>query len=367
MRMKGLFCGSFDPFTFGHLSVVKKALKNYDELVICVGKNDDKTPLISSLIRAKLIKLVLQNAGIKNVNVVVEPGLTVDVAKKYGVDALIRGVRSENWEAEQQLAIINAKLAQVRGFELKTELILQNDELLKAVSSSVVKELRKHQEFVALLDMIPAEVHQQLVVYPLCKALILASDCEDSGQYERWAERYYDRAYHNLSHLAYMINMLNIYLAQHPNDEFEDCYRLAIFAHDYFHGDSEVFYDDGLSDEERSAEVVKEWNRKLYLDVKRLVLATKHDRQDLDEEEAVMADLDLSILGTSSQNVWDWYCSGIRKENSELDDAVYKAKRIEFLSGMLAKKRIFHTEFFYNMLEEQARKNIENELQKLQA
>ena len=367
MSMKGLFCGSFDPFTFGHLYVVKKALEICDELVICVGKNDEKMPLIPADTRVNLIKDVLQNAGITNVEVFADAGLMVDVAKKHCVDTLIRGVRSGDWCTENQLAVINAKLAEIRGFELKTELVLQNDELLSVVSSSTVKELCKHEEYVALLDMVPAEVHRFLMVYPLCEVFASVSDSDNISQYEQWSEKYYNRAYHNFSHLAYMINMLNIYLAQHPDDEFKDCYRLAIFIHDYFHGDSEAVCGDELSDEERSAEVAKEWNRRLYRDVKKLVLATKHDRNDLDEEEAVMADLDLSILGTSSERVWEWYCSGIREENSNLGDAEYKAKRIEFLSGMLAKKRIFHTEFFYDMLEEQARKNIENELQKLRA
>ena len=83
MSMKGLFCGSFDPFTFGHLYVVKKALEICDELVICVGKNDEKMPLVPADTRVNLIKDVLQNAGITNVEVFADAGLMVVVAKKH--------------------------------------------------------------------------------------------------------------------------------------------------------------------------------------------------------------------------------------------------------------------------------------------
>lgn len=360
--MKGLFCGSFDPFTFGHLYVVKKALERYDELIICVGKNNEKTSLFSANQRAELIKQVLKNQQIANVEIISTDGMTVDVAQKYGVDALIRGVRPPDWEKERTFASINAELAKVRGFELKTELILQNDELLSAVSSSIVKMLCQREEYITLLDMVPAEVHQMLVRNNLYQMFGAISESEDAvAQYVHLVKNYCSRGYHNFSHLAYLFNMLNIFIELSETWVNARIYRLAIFAHDCIH--------NGKSDdEEKSAEEAKKWCPVPYWKkVKKLVLATKHDRDDLDGDEALMADLDLSILGTHSQNVWNWYCVGVRKENLEFDDASYKAGRIQFLSELLAKKRIFHTDFFYNMLEDQARKNIENELQKLRA
>ena len=361
MSMKGLFCGSFDPFTLGHLYVVRKALQHYDELIVCIGKNNEKTALFSVNQRAELIKQVLKNQQIINVEVVSDDGMTVDVAQKYGADTLVRGVRPADWEKEQALAVINAKLAKVRGFELKTKLILQNDELLSAVSSTAVKELCKLEEYVALLDMVPAEVHQMLVKNSLCQMFDVISECEDIvAQYDKLVESYYSRGYHNFSHLAYMFNMLNIFIKLSGIWVNAGVYCLAIFAHDYIHKGK-------IDDEEKSAEAAKEWCPVPYWKkVKKLVLATKHDQDELDGDEALMADLDLSILGTSSQNVWDWYCAGIRTEYLEIDDANYKARRRQFLLEMLAKKRIFHTDFFHNMLEVQARKNIEGELQKLQ-
>jgi predicted metal-dependent HD superfamily phosphohydrolase len=106
------------------------------------------------------------------------------------------------------------------------------------------------------------------------------------------------------------------------------------------------------------------------LDVKKLIMATKHTElpDQASIEEKLIADLDLSILGTFSDHSWNKvYCDGIRAEASDISDEEFNKKRIAFLKRMLERKRIFITDVFYNLYEERARLNITRELEKLEA
>ncbi len=133
--MRGIYPGSFDPITLGHLDVIKRAAKIMDELVIGVLKNSVKAPLFTADERVKLIQEVVKD--IPNVKVLSFDGLTVDFAKKIGANILIRGLRAvTDFEYELQIAQTNRKL----NSDIDTVFFTTNVEYAY-LSSSIVKEI----------------------------------------------------------------------------------------------------------------------------------------------------------------------------------------------------------------------------------
>ena len=107
--LKAIYPGSFDPVTFGHMDVIKRASKMVDELIVGVLNNNAKSPLFSVEERVKM----LEEATIElpNVKVVEFEGLLIECAKDMGVQLVVRGLRAiTDFEYELQMAQINRKL-----------------------------------------------------------------------------------------------------------------------------------------------------------------------------------------------------------------------------------------------------------------
>ena len=129
-----LFPGSFDPFTKGHADIVKRALELFDEVVIAVGCNEQKSGRMPVGERVASIKRLY--ADEPRVKVGSYSGLTVDFAKESGATAIVRGVRTtKDFEFEMQMADMNRRLT---GIE--TVLLPASPELA-SLSSSLVREL----------------------------------------------------------------------------------------------------------------------------------------------------------------------------------------------------------------------------------
>ena len=106
---RAVYPGSFDPVTYGHLDVIKRASKLTDELIVGVLYNKAKTPLFSVEERVRMLEEVVK--GIENVKVVAFEGLLVEFAKEYNVNMIIRGLRAvTDFEYELQMAQTNHKL-----------------------------------------------------------------------------------------------------------------------------------------------------------------------------------------------------------------------------------------------------------------
>ena len=140
-----MFQGSFDPFTRGHESIVRRALPIFDEIVIAVVSNIAKKPFMSLNNRLEFIKQVF--ADEPHVRVVASDGLTVDVARQVGATCLLRGVRMiQDFENEMHMAEINRRLS---GIE--TVLLYTLPEF-SHISSTIVRELYNyHQDVSAYL------------------------------------------------------------------------------------------------------------------------------------------------------------------------------------------------------------------------
>lgn len=131
---KAIYPGSFDPVTYGHLDIIKRAAKVSDKLIVAVLENDRKTPLFTVEERVSMLKRAVKN--LKNVEVRSFSGLTVDFARQEKADYLIRGLRAvTDFEYELQLSQTNKKLAP----EVET-VFLTTDLQYAYLSSSIVKE-----------------------------------------------------------------------------------------------------------------------------------------------------------------------------------------------------------------------------------
>ena len=134
---KAIFPGTFDPFTLGHHSIVKRTLAFMDEVIIGIGYNDQKHCLLPVEKRLESIRKVYANEP--RVKVLAYSGLTVDFAQEQGAEFMVRGIRSvKDFEYEESIADINRKLSGIETIFLFTE------PELSAVSSSVVRELLRY-------------------------------------------------------------------------------------------------------------------------------------------------------------------------------------------------------------------------------
>ena len=374
-----LFCGSFDPFTSGHLHIVQKALEKFDCIIINVGMNDSKTPLFNTQERLNMVVQSLKDCALNDkVKVISDFGITADIALRENVSTLIRGIRmgGQDTEYEKNLAVFNQILGEVRGIKLTTEFILEDDEFLQNVSSTHVKNLCFLHEYIAASLCVTPFVHQKLMEKFLQKVFKKLSRSKQSevrllNIYDSIIASYAARYYHNISHIAYMLNMLNIYCAQNHDNVITQNYHsliLAIFMHDY------VYSPQSKVNEEKSAQALdniiqndpRVFNPFIKQQiVQELILATKHHENAKTQLQALMSDLDLSILGTSNPVVWNEYTLNIRKEFLNYSDTEYRTGRILFLKSLIERPQIFQTVFFHKLYEKQARENISREIQKL--
>lgn len=139
---KAIFPGTFDPFTIGHFSIVKRALTFMDEITIGIGINENKKTYFPVEKRVEMIKDLYKNES--RVKVKSYNSLTIDFAKEEETDFIIRGIRTVNdFEYEETIADINRKLAGIETILLFTE------PELTCISSTIVRELLQYNKDVS--------------------------------------------------------------------------------------------------------------------------------------------------------------------------------------------------------------------------
>ena len=127
--------GSFDPVTAGHLDIIRRASKIFDHVVIAVGANLRKKPVLPAVERARLIEKV--TADIENVSVELMEGLLVDFAREQGAQVIVKGLRAvSDFESEFEQAQLNRTMFP----ELETVFIMASSEH-SFLSSSAVREI----------------------------------------------------------------------------------------------------------------------------------------------------------------------------------------------------------------------------------
>ncbi len=139
----GFYAGSFDPFTNGHLHVVKQSIKLFDRVIIGIGINPDKKRRFDSELMKNIIEKVLIHEKLNNVSVITFDNLAVDVALDYNSTFLVRGIRNGmDYQYEENLASANEEIS-----GLDTVYIRSGN--LGNISSSMVMELLRNKKDVS--------------------------------------------------------------------------------------------------------------------------------------------------------------------------------------------------------------------------
>lgn len=139
--MKAVYPGRFDPPTFGHLDIIKRARLLFGEVIVLCAENAEKKTLFHLKERIKMLKEITKE--LSGVSIAPFNGLLVDYLKENKITIVIRGLRAvSDFEYEFQMALTNKKLYP----ELET-IFLMTDEMFFYLSSSVVKELAKCGKF----------------------------------------------------------------------------------------------------------------------------------------------------------------------------------------------------------------------------
>lgn len=139
----GFYSGSFDPFTNGHLHIIKTASKVFDKVIVGIGINYQKKRRFDSLLMKSAIEKTLKNEQLHNVEVITYNSLTVDIALKYNANFLIRGLRNDtDYAYEENLSQVNQEIS-----DLDTIYFRAGN--LDFISSSMVAELISYNKDVS--------------------------------------------------------------------------------------------------------------------------------------------------------------------------------------------------------------------------
>jgi len=137
MQRVAIYPGSFDPLTLGHLDVIERASKLFDRIIVAVGRNSAKSPLLTVESRMKSIEEAIESLG--NVEVDSFGGLLIEFVAKKGATIIIRGLRATaDFEYEFQMATVNRRLSA----ELETVFLMTKWEH-SYLSSTIVKEVAR--------------------------------------------------------------------------------------------------------------------------------------------------------------------------------------------------------------------------------
>ncbi|WP_372745993.1 pantetheine-phosphate adenylyltransferase [Lutibacter sp.] len=132
-----IFPGSFDPITLGHVDIINRALPLFDEIIIAIGINSDKTYMFSLEDRIRFIKEHYANEP--KISVDTYTGLTIEFCKKINVDFILRGLRNPaDFEFEKAIAQTNRKMSSIETVFLLTSA------KTSFISSSIVRDIYRY-------------------------------------------------------------------------------------------------------------------------------------------------------------------------------------------------------------------------------
>ena len=135
MGSRAMYPGTFDPFTNGHNDLVRRACRIFDHVVVAIAANPGKAPLFPLEKRIELVKHIVSD--LPNVEVLGYSGLTVEFARKHGLNVMMRGLRAvSDFEFEFQLATMSRHLTD----EVET-VFLTPTEKFNFISSTLIREI----------------------------------------------------------------------------------------------------------------------------------------------------------------------------------------------------------------------------------
>ncbi len=144
-----IYPGTFDPIHRGHIDIIERTAKMFDNLIVVIAKNSKKVNLFAEEERLKMLKEALTH--LNNVDVIFTSGLLADIAKKKNAVAIIRGIRnSTDLDYEMPVAQMNRKISGV------TSVFILPDEKYSFLSSSIIREIASFGQEVS--EFVPENV-----------------------------------------------------------------------------------------------------------------------------------------------------------------------------------------------------------------
>ena len=154
---KAIYAGSFDPFTMGHLNILERASKMFEEIIVAIGTNTSKKSLFTPNERLEMITEVIKESSLANVRVILHTdGQTVDLARKEKATVMLRGIRSVT-DMEYEMNIASMNKTQAPNIE---SVFLLADEQYRFVSSSLIKEIAQFDGDVS--SMVPKTISEKM-------------------------------------------------------------------------------------------------------------------------------------------------------------------------------------------------------------
>lgn len=154
MKHVAVYPGTFDPVTNGHIDLVERSLRIFDEVIIAVAENPKKAPLFSLQERIAMFRTVTEN--FKNISIEGFDGLLVDYVRKSKAVAIVRGLRAvSDFEYEMQMALMNRRLDN----NIETVFMMPNQEY-SFITSTIVKEAASYGGDVS--SLVPRVVVEKL-------------------------------------------------------------------------------------------------------------------------------------------------------------------------------------------------------------
>jgi pantetheine-phosphate adenylyltransferase len=155
MKKIAVYPGSFDPITNGHVDIINRGLRMFDELIVLVAYNPNKKSLFSVDERLEMIREVIKDCD--NIRVESFGGLLVDFVRDAGANVILRGLRAlSDFEYEFQLALINRRLNR----DIETVFLMTGYKWFYT-SSTIINEAASHGGSVK--GLVPERVNQKLV------------------------------------------------------------------------------------------------------------------------------------------------------------------------------------------------------------
>jgi pantetheine-phosphate adenylyltransferase len=375
------FSGTLDPITNGHMWVIGEARSLADEVTIFLSENSLKKPQFPAEERKRIIELSAAERGWKNVHVVIVKGdYTARVAKKRGIDYLIRGIRNTS-DFDYENLIQQTNVDVLHGS--KTIFVMPPRDL-GSVSSSFVRTLQGpvgwHWN---MKKFVPGPAYRAWILDWLRKEWDALWQSQSADQVnvadaDYWftyltGEASYggaDRHYHNLDHLVHGLTEIRVWAGRSNATATEiDTLRKAFWFHDAVYGHAQ----EPVSDEEASARLWLE--SKLDLGTADgsadLIRATDHFQTTAIDHplKPVMLGVDLAILG-QEEEIYDAYALAIRHEYQHIPDAEYKTNRrnaLIHLRDKCKKGLLYGDAYFAEQYGEAALSNMTREIDALSA
>ena len=349
---RAIYAGSFDPVTFGHLEIVKKAIDLFDYVYVMVAHNPQKTHMFTLQERMEMMKDAVSCHD--NVAVGMLPfGETVaHKARKMEVTHLVRGLRGHT---DLDSEMVNARINKEVNNQLETVIFIPDIDV-EELSSSIVRSivgLRNWRDILA--KRVPSSVIGMLQDKHFQSLLGL-----DNESWFYLKDRM-NRPYHNLSH-AYEV--MNLVYYDIEDDMEKKAVALAAAYHDIESSEEESYQAWALryrTDHDRN-------KKKMVKRVHDLILATDHSKPLTEEQlkDVVLLAFvcaDLMVLA-SAWETYQTYIKNVRLEYTCTDEE-WKKGRSDFLNKMIKKESIFPSSGIESACGDKARQNMRRELKEL--